>query len=86
MQAALRLSLRPYAAAFRARFLLLLQYRVAALAGFATQCWWGAIRIMVFAAFYETASVPAPLSLPRGCLRRKTSRKRGCRPSGLKQS
>lgn len=56
--------LRPYAAAFRARFLLLLQYRVAALAGFATQCWWGGIKIMVFAAFYETAAVAAPISLP----------------------
>ena len=65
MQATLRHSLiRPYAAAFRARFLLLLQYRVAALAGFATQCWWGAIKIMVFAAFYETAVVAAPISLP----------------------
>ena len=30
----------------------MLQYRAAALAGFATQCWWGAIKIMVFAAFY----------------------------------
>ena len=56
--------LRPYAAAFRARFLLLLQYRVAALAGFATQCWWGAIKIMVFAAFFEAATVTPPMSLP----------------------
>lgn len=32
---------RPYLAALRARFLLTLQYRAAALAGFATQCWWG---------------------------------------------
>jgi ABC-2 type transport system permease protein len=56
--------LRPYVAAFRARFLLMLQYRAAALAGFATQCWWGAIRIMVYAAFYETAAAAAPLSLP----------------------
>ena len=45
-------SARPYLAAFRARFLLMLQYRAAALAGFATQCWWGAIHIMVIAAFY----------------------------------
>lgn len=56
--------LRPYAAAFRARFLLMLQYRVAALAGFATQCWWGAIKIMVYAAFYESAGAAAPISLP----------------------
>ncbi len=56
--------LRPYVAAFRARFLLMLQYRVAALAGFATQCWWGAIKIMVYAAFYESAGAAAPISLP----------------------
>ena len=56
--------LRPYAAACRARFLLMLQYRVAALAGFATQCWWGAIKIMVYVAFFETATAAAPLSLP----------------------
>ena len=55
--------LRPYAAAFRARFLLMLQYRAAALAGFATQCWWGAIQIMVYAAFYEAAAAAAPISL-----------------------
>ncbi len=54
---------RPYLAAFRARFQLMLQYRVAALAGFATQCWWGAIRIMVFAAFYGTHAAAAPISL-----------------------
>lgn len=57
-------ALRPYAAPFRARFLLMLQYRVAALAGFATQCWWGAIKIMVYAAFYESAGAAAPISLP----------------------
>jgi ABC-2 type transport system permease protein len=54
---------RPYLAAFRARFQLLLQYRAAALAGFATQCWWGAIRIMVFAAFYGANAAAAPISL-----------------------
>jgi ABC-2 type transport system permease protein len=57
-------ALRPYVAAFRARFLLMLQYRVAALAGFATQCWWGAIKIMVYAAFYDAAAAVAPISLP----------------------
>jgi ABC-2 type transport system permease protein len=44
--------LRPYAAAFASRFIQMLQYRTAALAGFATQCWWGGIKVMVFAAFY----------------------------------
>lgn len=48
-------AVRPYAAAFAARFMLMLQYRAAALAGFATQCWWGGIKVMVFAAFYAAA-------------------------------
>ena len=59
----MRAALRPYVAAFRARFLLMLQYRVAALAGFVTQCWWGAIKIMVYIAFYDTAAAAAPISL-----------------------
>jgi len=46
---------RPYVAAFSARFLLMLQYRAAAFAGFLTQCWWGGIKIMVYAAFYRTS-------------------------------
>lgn len=56
--------LRPYLAAFRARFLQMLQYRVAAYAGFATQCWWGGIKVMVLAAFYGGAmAAQAPMSL-----------------------
>jgi ABC-2 type transport system permease protein len=55
--------IRPYLAAFRARFQLVLQYRVAALAGFATQCWWGGIKVMVFAAFYGAHAAAAPISL-----------------------
>jgi ABC-2 type transport system permease protein len=55
-------SLRPYRAAFRARWLAMLQYRSAALAGFATQCWWGGIKVMVLAAFY--AGAPAAASMP----------------------
>ena len=54
---------RPYLAAFRARFQLMLQYRTAALAGFATQCWWGGIKIMVLAAFYNANPAAAPISL-----------------------
>ena len=59
-------ALRPYAAAFAARFQLMLQYRASAVAGFATQCWWGGIRVMVFAAFYASApaaAANAPISL-----------------------
>lgn len=56
---------RPYRAAFVSRFLQMLQYRSAALAGFATQCWWGGIKVMVLAAFYagaaDAASAPMPL-------------------------
>jgi ABC-2 type transport system permease protein len=56
---------RPYTAAFSARFLLMLQYRAAALAGFATQCWWGAIKVMDNAAFYQAtpAAADAPMTL-----------------------
>jgi len=46
---------RPYVAVFSARFLLMLQYRAAAFAGFLTQCWWGGIKIMVYAAFYRAS-------------------------------
>ena len=55
-------AVRPYQAVFRARFRLLLQYRAAALAGFVTQCWWGAIKVMVLAAFFR-GSTSAPMSL-----------------------
>ncbi len=56
-----RESARPYAAAFASRFLQMMQYRAAAYAGFATQCWWGGIKVMVLAAFYAGAA-GAPLS------------------------
>jgi ABC-2 type transport system permease protein len=55
--------LRPYLAAFAARFQLTLQYRTAALAGFATQCWWGAIKIMILAAFFAGSATSQPISL-----------------------
>ncbi|MBC8059021.1 MAG: ABC-2 family transporter protein [Rhizobiales bacterium] len=53
---------RPYRAALASRFTQMLQYRSAALAGFATQCWWGGIKVMVLAAFFG-ASTTAPMSL-----------------------
>jgi ABC-2 type transport system permease protein len=53
---------RPYLAVAGARFRLLLQYRAAALAGFITQCWWGAIKIMVLTAFYSGAAT-TPMTL-----------------------
>jgi ABC-2 type transport system permease protein len=56
--------LRPYRAALSARFSSLLEYRSAALAGVATQLWWGGIKVMVLAAFYPPArDAGVPLSL-----------------------
>jgi ABC-2 type transport system permease protein len=40
----------------------MLQYRTAALAGFATQCWWGIIKIMVLAAFFA-GSARQPITI-----------------------
>jgi ABC-2 type transport system permease protein len=55
---------RPYLAAFAARFQQMLQYRAAALAGFATQCWWGTIKIMIYAAFFHAGSrFASPITL-----------------------
>jgi len=51
-----------YLSVFRMRFLLMLQYRAAALAGFGTQCWWGFIKVMVFAAFFHSSLAHQPLS------------------------
>jgi ABC-2 type transport system permease protein len=55
--------LRPFRAAFESRFTSMLQYRSAALAGFATQCWWGGIKVMILAAFFRGGDAAAPLSL-----------------------
>jgi len=43
---------RPYLAIFAARFLMMLQYRAAAVAGIITQFWFGAIMVMALSAFY----------------------------------
>jgi ABC-2 type transport system permease protein len=55
--------MRPYLAIFAARFLMLLQYRAAALAGIATQFWFGAIMIMALSAFYAGRHGSAPITL-----------------------
>ena len=56
-------ALTPYLAVFAGRFQLMLQYRAAAFAGFITQCWFGIIRILIFAAFYAGGSAHAPMTL-----------------------
>lgn len=51
-----------YVALFRARFRTLLQYRAAALAGVATQLFWGLIKIMILEAFYRQTTQAQPMS------------------------
>jgi ABC-2 type transport system permease protein len=41
---------------------MLLQYRAAALAGFATQLFWGAIKLMILAAFFRQVDSAMPMS------------------------
>lgn len=45
------------------RYRMLLQYRAAALAGFGTQLFWGAIRLMILEAFYASATTAPPMQL-----------------------
>ena len=54
----------PYRAVVSARYRMLLQYRAAAFAGLVTQCFWGAIRLMILAAFYAASTQAQPMSLP----------------------
>lgn len=56
--------MRAYLAVVDARFRSLLQYRVAAAAGFGTQLFWGLIRVMVFTGFYNSSTAHQPLSYP----------------------
>lgn len=55
--------MNPYVAIVATRFQMLLQYRAAALAGFATQLFWGAIKVMVFLAFFESTTRAQPMTL-----------------------
>ncbi|NHN29273.1 ABC transporter permease [Paenibacillus agricola] len=52
-----------YLSIWRLRFIMGLQYRAAALAGMATQLFFGFIFIMIFAAFYSQSTVVLPISL-----------------------
>lgn len=55
--------MRAYSAMMSARFRALLQYRAAAVAGITTQVFWGLIRMMIFAAFYENATSDVPMNI-----------------------
>jgi ABC-2 type transport system permease protein len=54
---------RPYAAILGMRFRLLLQYRIAAIAGLWTQVVFGLILIMIYDAFYRSIDTPPPMPL-----------------------
>ncbi len=51
-----------YLSVMAARQRVLLQYRAAALAGVVTQAFWGAIKLMVLAAFYRVGTVTPPMA------------------------
>ena len=53
----------PFWAVLSARYRTLLQYRAAAFAGFATQLFWGAIKLMILAAFFAAATEPQPMNM-----------------------
>ncbi len=53
----------PYLAILSASARILLQYRAAALAGLATQLFFGFVMVQAYAAFYEAAAQPPPMSL-----------------------
>lgn len=55
--------MKAYLSVFRLRMSTGLQYRGAALAGIATQFFWGFIIIMVFQAFYSQTLIEPPISL-----------------------
>lgn len=54
--------MRAYYSLFKIRLLKGLQYRVAALAGISTQFFWGFIYVMIYEAFYSSASAAQPIS------------------------
>ena len=53
--------MKKYLSFFRLRFTMGLQYRAAALAGIATQFFWGAMEILVFRAFYSADAGNFPM-------------------------
>lgn len=55
--------MKAYMSVFKLRLTNGLQYRTAALAGIATQFFWGFVIIMVFEAFYSGAASQPPISL-----------------------
>lgn len=56
--------MRAYLAVFEGKMKVLLHYQEAAIAGVATQIFWGVIRILILLAFYRSTTTPAPISFP----------------------
>lgn len=54
--------MRAYISIIKIRFILLLQYRMAAIAGICTQFFFGIVRVMVFYAFYSSTTGEVPLT------------------------
>ena len=52
--------LKPYLGIFKMRLIAGFQYRSAAWAGVSTQFFWGAMQLLVFYAFYESAGMNSP--------------------------
>ena len=59
----MKLFMKPYVALFRIRLVNSVQYRMAALAGVATQFAWGFMLILSFMAFYESNPYAFPMTL-----------------------
>ncbi|MFD0588476.1 ABC transporter permease [Paenibacillus sp. GCM10027627] len=55
--------MKAYVSIWRLRFINGMQYRAAALAGLATQLFFGFVFIMIYAAFYSGGTIAAPISL-----------------------
>lgn len=55
--------MKAYVSVFRMRLINGMQYRVAALAGVATQFFWGFLLIMIYQAFYSNAVQTPPITL-----------------------
>ena len=55
--------MQAYGSLFVARFALLLQYRAAALAGVATQLFWGFVKVMVLEAFFIQSTTAQPITV-----------------------
>ena len=55
--------MKAYRAILVSRFLSLLQYRAAALAGVGTQLFFGLVRVMIYDGFYRSSTSPQPMTV-----------------------